>query len=246
MMCRLSFSSRNADVAIVIAYGLLLPQAILDSCPMGCLNVHPSRLPRFRGAAPIQRTIMAGDSETSMMIMQMNAGLDTGNILLGLDYDIDENMTSGDLHDLLAGEAGALLLATLEGLPTKQIKPFRQSDKNIVYADKIDKKERAIDWNMTADEVHNHIRGLSPYPTASFTYRGETIKVLRSENANRISFAKAGFVMNDKLSIACGDGGIVRLKTLQRAGKKPMNVEEFLRGFPIAKGDSLVEPEDEI
>lgn len=233
------FAAHGADAAIVVAYGLLLPEAILKACPMGCINVHPSALPRWRGAAPLACTLLAGDLETDICIMQMDKGLDTGDVLLRKTYALHENFTTGELHDWMSTEAAPLVLETLTGLQTGSITPEPQSDEGVCYAPKIDKEDRPIDWTLPADMVHNHIRGLSPYPSATFEFGGETIKVLRSENAHTVSFAKAGTVMNDQLSVACGDGGVVRLKTLQRAGKSAMSVDEFLRGFAIPKGSTL-------
>jgi len=232
------FAAHGADAAIVVAYGLLLPEAILKACPLGCINVHPSALPRWRGAAPLACTILAGDTTTDICIMQMDKGLDTGDVLLRKGYPVSENLTTGELHDWLSTEAAPLVLETLAGLQQHTITPQPQSGE-ATYAPKIDKEDRPIDWSLPADFVHNHIRGLSPYPSATFEYQGEVIKVLRSEDAHTVSFAKAGTVMNDSLSVACGDGGVIRLKTLQRAGKSAMSVEEFLRGFPIPKGSRL-------
>jgi len=191
------FRSHEADVAIVVAYGLLLPQAILDGCPMGCINVHPSHLPRWRGAAPIQRTIMAGDSETSCMIMQMDKGLDTGDILHGKDYDILSRMTAGDVHDMIAADAGELLLEALSGIDDGSITPLAQPKQGATYAEKISKDERPVNFTWPAEKLHHHVMGMSPYPTATFTFNGEVIKILRSEIVNTLSFAKAGTVLSD-------------------------------------------------
>ncbi len=233
------FKAHSADLAIVVAYGLILPQAILNACPMGCMNVHPSHLPRWRGAAPIQRTIMAGDCETSCMIMQMDAGLDTGDILHGRDYDIRSRTTAGDLHDELSADAGELLLEAIAGLQDGSIEPLAQPKQGETYAEKISKDERPIDFNWSAEKLHHHIMGMSPYPGATFEINGEIIKILRSEIADTLSFARAGTVLSDKLAIACAEGSVIRLTELQRAGKKPMQAEDFLRGFPIKKGESV-------
>lgn len=232
------FVAHGADAAIVVAYGLLLPEAILNGCSMGCINVHPSALPRWRGAAPLPCTLLSGDTTTDICIMQMDKGLDTGAVLLRKAYDLSEDITTGELHNWLSTEAAPLILETLSGLQAGSITPQPQQGE-ATYAPKIDKEDRPIDWSLPADFVHNHIRGLSPYPSATFEFAGETIKVLRSENAHTVSFAKAGMVMNDQLSVACGDGGVIRLKTLQRAGKSAMSSDEFLRGFPIPKGSKL-------
>jgi methionyl-tRNA formyltransferase len=168
--------------------------------------------------------------------------LDTGDILFSRHYDILSRTTAGDLHDQLKEAAGELLLATLKGLTEGTLTPQPQSDVGVTYADKISKDERPIDWSKSATYIHHHIQGLSPYPAATFDYNEETIKVLRSEIVESLSFARAGTVLSDKLAIACGEGSVIRLKTLQRAGKKPMDVEEFLRGFPISKGENLLCP----
>ncbi len=235
-----AFAAHGADVAVVAAYGLILPKPVLDATPHGCINIHPSRLPRWRGAAPIQRTIMFGDQDTSICIMQMDEGLDTGDVLLEKeDIMISENMTTGELHDLLAADSAPLLLEALESVEAGTLTPRKQDDHWAVYAPKVEKTERKIDWSWPAELVHHHIRGLSPYPTATFTIEDETIKVLRSEMAHTISFAKPGTLMNDQLSVACGDGGVVRLRELQRPGKQVMQANEFLRGFPLKKGTRL-------
>lgn len=231
-----TFKSFNADVAIVIAYGLLLPPAILEACPLGCLNVHGSLLPRWRGAAPIQRAIMAGDRETGVMIMQMDEGLDTGDILLSEHIPIPPNMTAGDLHDEMMQRGAGLLGRALDALARGSIVATPQPQDGVTYAKKIEKAESRIDWSQTADEVHNHIRGLSPFPGAWFqaeTAPGkiERIKVLRSGISEVIS--KDVEIKNGKIFIKCNDGSI-ELIELQREGKKPAKTKDFLNGL---KGD---------
>ena len=217
----------EADAAIVAAYGLLLPQAILDAPKRGCINVHPSKLPRWRGAAPLHRTIMAGDTETALCIMQMNAGLDTGDILLEQPFTIADGTTTGNLHDAMAKLAGEAVLKVLAENPTA----IPQSDQGITYASKIDKAEARIDWSKPAHEVRQHILGLAPFPAAWFEHEGEKIKALDAELSTEIS-TDYGVPLDDTLTIACGEGSI-QLTKLQRAGKKPMSVKDFLRGYPI-------------
>jgi methionyl-tRNA formyltransferase len=231
------FRAHNADAAIVAAYGLILPQAILESYPMGCLNVHPSKLPRWRGAAPIQRTIMAGDADTAMCIMQMAAGLDTGDILWQKDLAVATGTTAGELHDTMANLAGAAVLETLHGLRAGSIVPHAHSTEGIVYASKISKDEARIDWSKPAEEVLNHIHGLSPYPAAYFEFAGEKIKVLKATLHSHTDGNPAE-VIDNHITIACGSGAI-RPTLIQRAGKKPMSAEEMLRGFAIAAGTRL-------
>ncbi len=239
------FRAYDADVAVVVAYGLLLPQAVLDAPRHGCLNFHPSDLPRWRGAAPLQRTIMAGDSETAACVMRMEAGLDTGPVCLRERVAIPGDMTSGALHDLMAARAGDMLVRALGALERGSLDCTPQSDAGASYAAKIDKAEARIDWSRSAAEVHNLIRGLSPYPGAWFEMatgkNGERVKVLRSELAATIvtGGCEPGTLRGDDLTIVCGDGAAVRLLEVQRAGKTPVPAEEFLRGVAIARGDQL-------
>ena len=223
------FANYQADAAIVAAYGLLLPQAILDAPKHGCINVHPSKLPRWRGAAPLQRTIMAGDNETSLCIMQMALGLDTGDILLEQPLTIADGTTAGQLHDIMAQNAGDAVLQVLAENPT----PTPQSGDGITYAHKIDKAEARIDWTQPAQQVRQHILGLSPFPAAFTEYEGEKIKVLNAELST--GSGDAGVLLNDSLTIACGKDAVT-LTHLQRAGKKPMTADELLRGFAMPKG----------
>lgn len=223
------FADYDADAAIVAAYGLILPQSILDTPKRGCINVHPSKLPRWRGAAPLQRTIMAGDKQTSLCIMQMEAGLDTGPILLEQPLPIDDGMTAGQLHDIMAYNAGDAVLKVLAENPPRT----PQSDDGVTYARKIEKGEAQIDWTKPAGEVRQHILGLSPFPAAFSEYDGEKLKILNAQLAD--GKGKAGTLLDDELAVACGEGAI-RLTQLQRAGKKPMAADELLRGFNMPKG----------
>ena len=225
------FANYKADVAIVAAYGLLLPQAILDAPKRGCINVYPSKLPRWRGAAPLQRTIMAGDKNSSLCIMQMELGLDTGPILQEEHIEIADGTTAGKLHDIMANKAGSAILRVLGEQP----KATAQSEYGVTYAPKINKKEAKIDWQKNAEEVRQHILGLSPFPAAFSEYNGEKIKILNADMAE--GFGKAGTTIDDKLTIACGKDAI-RITKLQRAGKKAMGSDELLRGFEIAKGST--------
>lgn len=213
------FTAHMADIAVVAAYGLLLPQAILDAYPHGCLNIHPSDLPRWRGAAPIQRTIMAGDTLSAMCIMQMNAGLDTGDVLLRQPVRVNDDMTAGELHDKMAALGAECLLKTLE--LHGRLEPVVQSEDGITYAHKISKDEAMIDWSRSSTDILNHIRGLNPYPAAQCEVAGEIVKVFAAE----ITSAAA------PLSFMCGDGKHLRITELQRAGKKRMSAEDALRGW---------------
>lgn len=239
------FLSHRVDIAIVVAYGLLLPKAILCAPTNGCLNLHASLLPRWRGAAPIQRAIMAGDSESGVTVMRMEKGLDTGPICLSEKISIKPDMTAGDLHDILAETGGQLIVRALDSLSEGLLTYKPQSEEGVTYANKISKSETRIDWSDTAVNVHNHIRGLSPFPGAWFEVRindrSERIKVL-SSTANPAfgAVGRVGEIIGENLSIACGDGA-VQLNSLQRAGKRPMTTQEFLRGMPLRTGDIIME-----
>ncbi|KIC51981.1 methionyl-tRNA formyltransferase [Tateyamaria sp. ANG-S1] len=228
------FAALNADVAVVVAYGLILPQPILDAPTHGCLNIHASLLPRWRGAAPIHRAIMAGDAETGVCIMQMEAGLDTGPVLLRGTTPIGATQTTADLHDRLAGMGAGLIVEALAGLA--DLVPEPQPEAGVTYAAKIDKAEAAIDWSRDAVEVDRLIRGLSPFPGAWFEHEGTRIKVLGSVLAD--GAGAAGAVLDDALTVACGSGA-VGLTRLQRAGKGAQDAEVFLRGLPLSKGTQL-------
>ncbi|WP_299773508.1 methionyl-tRNA formyltransferase [uncultured Tateyamaria sp.] len=228
------FAALNADIAVVVAYGLILPQPVLDAPTHGCLNIHASLLPRWRGAAPIHRAIMAGDAETGVCIMQMEAGLDTGPVLMREATAIGATETTAELHDRLADLGAALIVKTLEQLPALTAEP--QPEHGVTYAAKIEKAEAAIDWTQDAVEVDRKIRGLSPFPGAWFEHDGMRIKVLGSELAEGSGLA--GTILDDALTIACGQGA-VRLTRLQRAGKGAQDAEMFLRGMPLPKGTQL-------
>ena len=229
------FTAHGADVAVVAAYGLLLPRPILTACRFGCVNVHPSRLPRWRGAAPIQRTVMAGDTETSICIMQMDEGLDTGDVLLEVNYPVQGDMTAGELHDTLAREAGPIVLEALGRLAAGTAFPQKQEEEGVTYAKKITKEEARINWNFPARHLYNLIRGLSPSPGAYFEFRGERIKILQAEITDGDKGQASGVTLDDRLNIQCAEGAI-RPTLVLRPGKKPMSVEEMLRGYPVPAG----------
>ena len=226
-----AFQSLHADVAVVVAYGLILPQALLDAPRHGCLNIHASLLPRWRGAAPIHRAVMAGDAQTGIAIMQMEAGLDTGPVLLHQSLPIGPTDTTGDLHDRLAGLGAHLILTALDGIDTIPRTP--QPDAGTTYAAKIDKAEARVDWTRPATEVDRQIRGLSPFPGAWTMIGGERVKLLRSRLA--AGSGAPGQVLSG-LTIACGTGtgsGAVEILTAQREGKRPVEAGEFLRGMTL-------------
>ena len=232
------FRALNADVAVVVAYGLLLPRAILDAPAHGCLNIHPSSLPRWRGAAPIQRTLMAGDSETSVCIMRLDEGMDTGDILLEQPLSIPPTMNAGDLHDKTAELGANLLIETLIGLQQGTIIPRKQSADGICIAPKIRKEEARIDWTQSAQTIHNLIRGLSPKPGVFFMHGGQPIKILRADYDAAPVSTKPATVMDDALTIACGSG-VLRPQLLQRSGKTVVSAADLLRGYPLPAGTIL-------
>jgi len=219
---------------VVVAYGLILPQAILDAPDRGCLNIHASLLPRWRGAAPIHRAIMAGDSETGVCIMQMEAGLDTGPVLLREALQIGAEETTAELHDRLSVMGARLIVEALGRIDT--LNPEGQPEDGVTYAHKIDKAEARVDWSRPAEEVDRLIRGLSPFPGAWCEVEGERLKLLGSCLAD--GSGSPGEVLDDTLTVACGTGA-VRLTRLQRAGKGAQDAAEFLRGRPTPKGAVL-------
>ena len=233
-----TFAAHAADVAVVIAYGLLLPKAILEAPTYGCLNLHGSALPRWRGAAPIQRAIMAGDTETAAMVMRMDEGLDTGPVCLGESIAIGPDMTAGELHDRMALVGAGLVVKALAALERGSMDCRPQSDAGVTYARKITNEEARIDFSKPAREVHNLVRGLSPAPGAWFQVTlpngvTERIKVLRAAPAE--GSGTPGTVLDDAPTIACGEGA-VRLLQAQRAGKRPMTAAEMMRGFALPAG----------
>ncbi|ENN86362.1 methionyl-tRNA formyltransferase [Rhizobium freirei PRF 81] len=234
---RQRFRDLEADVAVVVAYGLLLPEAILTGTRLGCYNGHASLLPRWRGAAPIQRAIMAGDAKTGMMVMKMDKGLDTGPVALTREVEIGDTMTSGELHDRLMLVGAKAMAEAMNKLELDELPLTAQPSEGVLYAAKIDKAETRVNFGEPAADVHNHIRGLSPFPGAWFEAeiagRPERIKVLGSELAE--GNGAPGKVLTDDLVIACASGAI-RPTKLQKAGGKPLAAADFLRGTPIAPG----------
>ena len=233
-----AFSALRADAAVVVAYGLLLPQALLDAPTHGCLNIHASLLPRWRGAAPIHRAIMAGDPETGICIMQMEAGLDTGPVLYQETISIAPDETTAALHERLSDLGARSIVQSLKDLSQLQARP--QSSVGICYAQKIDKSEAQIDWSLPAEILDRQIRGLSPFPGAWAMLRGERVKFLGSALMSaEPPLAAAGTVLDDDLGIACGSGAL-RITRLQRAGKSAQSSADFLRGTPVIAGEQLV------
>jgi methionyl-tRNA formyltransferase len=232
----------RADAAVVVAYGLILPKEILDLFPLGCFNLHASLLPRWRGAAPIQRAIMAGDGETGVAVMKMEEGLDTGPVAIvdGKEAElvaIGPDATAGDLHNELARLGAGLMVRALAALEMGDLRVVSQPRTSVTYANKIEKAETRIDWRQGWNKVHDHCRGLSPFPGAWFEHASAgRIKVLRSAKGS--GAGEPGRVLDDQLTVACGEGAI-RLLELQREGRKPMRAEEFLRGTPIPRGTML-------
>ena len=233
------FASHQADVAIVAAYGLLLPRAILETPRLGCLNVHASLLPRWRGAAPIHRAILAGDAVTGISIMQMSVGLDEGPVLMRNEIAITPDMTSASLHDALAAAGGPLLIEAMEALNKGELTAEEQDDTATIYAKKLTKAEAAIDWTKSADELDRQIRAFTPWPGATLRYGDEVIKVQSATpDMARTTEAMPGTVLDNDLAVACGSG-VLTLERLQRPGKKPLDREDFLRGLPLEPGTKL-------
>jgi len=234
------FHAHRADAAVVVAYGLILPKPILDAPRLGCFNLHASALPRWRGAAPINRSIMAGDTETAVVAMKMEEGLDTGPMALAERVAIGPDVTAGELHDELARLGADLMVRTLGALERSSLQLTPQSETGVTYAAKIDKDETRIDWTKPWKTVHDHCRGLSPFPGAWFELPGTSaparVKVLRTTRG--AGAGSPGTVIDDRLTLACGDGAVCILE-LQRAGRQPMKAEEFLRGTPLAVGTQL-------
>jgi methionyl-tRNA formyltransferase len=228
------FRAHNADAAVVVAYGMILPQAILDAPKLGCFNLHASLLPRWRGAAPINRAIMEGDAESGVMVMKMDAGLDTGDIALGESVEITDETTEVRLRSYLGGAGARLMRQAMRALERGTLRYTPQPSEGVTYAAKITKAEARIDWNRPAQEVLRHIHGLSPFPGAwcEIPLEGapQRLKILLCEMAS--GSGEPGAVLDDRLTIACKQGAI-RILELQRAGKQPMKAEEFLRGTPV-------------
>ena len=231
------FRAFDADAAVVVAYGMILPQAILDAPRLGCYNLHASLLPRWRGAAPINRAIMAGDAESGVMVMKMDVGLDTGDVAMAERLAITDNMTAADLHDRLSRLGADLMVRAMGGLERGGLQLRKQSEQGVTYAAKIEKAEARIDWGKPAREVLRHIHGLSPFPgawcEAALDGEAARLKILRCELAK--GSGAPGEVLDDQLTIACGEGAI-RIIELQREGKARMQAVDFLRGVPMKAG----------
>ena len=229
-----AFAAHQVDAAIVVAYGLILPKPVLDAPRLGCFNLHASLLPRWRGAAPINRAVMAGDDESGATVMKMDEGLDTGDMAMIERIRIDADMTAGELHDAMAQLGADLMARALSALERGTLQLTRQPANGVTYA------ETRIDWTKSCKAVHDHIRGLSPFPGAWCELAGDRIKVLRSTRGEglRKDGAAPGTVLDERLTIACGDDA-VRIVELQKAGGRPMKAEEFLRGTPVRPGMAL-------
>ncbi|WP_158811186.1 methionyl-tRNA formyltransferase [Beijerinckia sp. L45] len=234
------FAGTGATMGIVVGYGMLLPPSILGAVPQGCLNLHPSLLPRWRGAAPIQRPIMAGDMETAAAIMRMDEGLDTGPVALSETVPIPPDATAGAMHDQLAALGARLMVQAVAMAEAGTLVFTPQAEAGVVYAQKIDKAEARLDWSAPAAEVHNKIRGLAPFPgaffEADFGKGPERVKVLRARLGD--GSGEPGTLLDDVLTVACGTGA-VQLLQIQRAGKAPMEASAFLRGTPLEAGTVL-------
>jgi methionyl-tRNA formyltransferase len=235
-----AFRAHGADAAVVVAYGLILPKSVLDAMPLGCFNLHASLLPRWRGAAPINRAIMAGDRETGVMVMKMEEGLDTGPVAMAERVPIPRDMTAGQIHDALARLGADLMVRALSALERSSLTLTPQPADGVSYAAKLTNAETRIDWSRPAQAVNDHIRGLSPFPGAwcELVIDGKLtrLKVLRTTVA--AGSAPPGTLVDDVLTVACGEGA-VRILELQRAGRQAMKAEDFLRGQSLPRGTRL-------
>jgi methionyl-tRNA formyltransferase len=231
-----AFAAHEADAAVVVAYGLILPKLILDAPRLGCFNLHASLLPRWRGAAPINRAVMAGDAESGVTVMKMDEDLDTGDMAMIERVPISADMTAGELHDALSRLGADLMARAIAALERGSLQFTKQPADGVTYAAKIDKAETRIDWSRPWKTVHDHIRGLSPFPGAWCEFGGGRVKVLRTTQGE--GRGRPGAVLDDRLTVACGEGA-VRIVELQKAGGRPMCAEEFLRGTPVAAGALL-------
>jgi methionyl-tRNA formyltransferase len=228
--------SIDADVIVVCSYGFIIPKTILEAKKYGCLNIHPSLLPKYRGAAPLQRSIINGDDKTAVCIMQMDEGLDTGPIILQQDLAIDENLTYTELHDKCAAIGANLLLKVIEEIGTLQ--RSIQSADGVSYAHKLGKQESRIDWSRSAKQIHNQVRGMNPWPGVFFAHNNLEIKVLKTTVVNAKHSFEYGTVINDQLHVACGDG-VLAMELLQKPGGKVLSSRDFLRGYAILKNTRL-------
>lgn len=231
-----AFADLNADACVVAAYGLILPKAILEAPRLGCLNIHASLLPRWRGAAPIQRAILAGDEKSGVTIMQMDEGLDTGDMLLFEETPITSETTAPDLHDRLSDMGARMIVKALEGLDAGSLAATPQPVEGVTYAAKLDKAEGLLEWSRSARELECKVRGLNPWPGVWFEHEGQRIKVLAASLSNLSG--EVGTILDDELTIACADGALKPTR-LQKQGKAPMAVADFLRGNNIPKGTRI-------
>ena len=238
-----AFDALTLDAAVVVAYGLLLPKAILAAPRLGCLNIHASLLPRWRGAAPIQRALMAGDAETGVTIMQMDAGLDTGPTLLQERVPIAPDDDAGSLHDKLASLGARLILRALNSLASGALTPQPQPSAGVTYAAKLTRDDERLDWRLPAQDLIRRVRALSPRPGAWFALAGERLKVLAADSIPETSEVEPGTVLDDRLAVACGREAL-RILRIQRPGRAPMSAEEFLRGYRVPQGTILLSPAD--
>jgi len=231
------FRAFEADACVVAAYGLILPKPVLEAPRLGCLNIHASLLPRWRGAAPIQRAIIAGDETSGVTIMQMDEGLDTGGMLLQEETPIRAQTTATDLHDGLSSMGARMIVKALSELDQGTLKAIPQPQEGVTYAAKLDRHEGRLDWSLRADELERRVRGLNPWPGVWFEHEGQRIKVLETEVLDLSG--KAGMVLDDHLSIACGDAAL-RVLRVQKQGRGAMAAEDFLRGNDLPAGTSLI------
>jgi methionyl-tRNA formyltransferase len=230
------FQDLNADIAVVVAYGLILPKAVLEAPKLGCINVHASLLPRWRGAAPIQRAIAEGDSKTGVCIMQMDEGLDTGPVLLKKEIPITAGTTASDLHDMLSELGAALINPALQGLAQGTLESTPQPDQGVTYASKLDKAEGRLNWGLDAAQLERKIRAFTPWPGVWFDLNGERIKVFAAKIIpSTPPDIEPGTTIDEQLTIACASDAL-RPTCLQRPGKQKLALEDFLRGHPVPKG----------
>lgn len=234
------FAGLNADLGVVVAYGLILPKPILDAPKYGCLNIHGSLLPRWRGAAPMQRAILAGDAETGITIMQMDEGLDTGPMLTRSEISLDETTTISELHDQMALGGARLLLETIPGFVSGDIHPVVQPLEGVTYADKLSKADGIVDWRQPAAYIDRQVRALNPWPGVSFSDGRESLKILKSCVVDQSGHP--GEILDASLTIACGDQSL-RILSIQKPGSKPMDAQAFLNGYPLKAGMTLPCPD---
>jgi len=235
---RRAFAALEADAAVVVAYGLILPKPVLDAPRLGCFNAHMSLLPRWRGAAPIQRAIMAGDAETGVSVMRMDEGLDTGPVVLAASLPIAPDDTAGTLHDRLAALGARLIVEALDGVAAGRLAPVPQPADGATYARKLDRAEGRLDWTEPAEELARRVRALNPWPGTWFERGGARIRVLSAEARAASADAAPGTVLDDVPTVACGRGALA-LTRLQRAGRAPMDADDFLRGYALPRGTVL-------